>query len=120
MKKVFLYLLSTVMIALLMVSCEKEEFFDESFLTGKWESGTMYYRYFANGNGYSWDESDDVTEEEAQAFTWTLVQSVLTHKHTIEMGGGVPQVYTVTELTPTKLRYKNFFGRSYSFTKVND
>jgi hypothetical protein len=120
MKKVFLNFIFPVMIAAILVSCEKEEVFDESFLPGKWQSGTMFYRYFSNGDGYSWDEGDDVLEEEAQGFTWTLEQSVLTHIHILEIGGTVPRVYTVTELTPTKLRYEDDFGRSYNFTKVNE
>jgi hypothetical protein len=120
MRKIFLYCIIPVLTAFLLASCEKEEIFDESFLPGKWESGTMYYRYFSNGDGYSWDEGDDVTEEEAQGFTWTLEHSVLTHIHILEIGGTVPRVYTVTELTPSSLKYEDDFGRSYSFTKVNE
>lgn len=102
------------------VSCETEEDpFDETLLIGKWQSGTMYYKYFDDGSGATWDTSDDVTEEEAQEFTWTLVQSDLTHIHIMETGGGVvPKVYTVTELTATTLKYKDDFNKSYSFTKV--
>ena len=67
----------------------------------------------------TWDEADDVTEDEAQLFTWTLVESELTHIHILEMGGTVPKVYTVTELTATSLKYKDDFGKSFSFTKVS-
>jgi hypothetical protein len=35
------------------------------------------------------------------------------------MGGTVPKVYTVTELTETTLKYKDDFGGSFSFTKVS-
>ncbi len=101
------------------VSCETEEDpFDETLLIGKWQSGTLYYKYFDDGSGATWDTGDDVTEEEAQEFTWTLVQSELTHIHIMEMGGVVPKVYTVTELTATTLKYKDDFDKSYSFTKV--
>lgn len=100
-------------------SCEEEEkFFDESLLIGKWVSGTVFYKYASNNTGATWDTSDDVTEAEAQKFTWTLVQSELTHIHIMEMGGSVPKVYTVTELTATSLKYKDNFGKSYSFTKM--
>lgn len=100
-------------------SCEKEEtLYQESFLIGKWVSGTVYYKYLSNYSGSTWDTSDDVTEAEAQSFTWSLVKSELTHIHILEVGGNVPKVYTVTELTAGSLKYKDDFGKTYSFTKL--
>jgi len=108
-----------VMISILAVSCEPEATsFDSSLLTGKWQSGTLFYKYLANGNGSTWDTADDVTEAEAQAFTWTLVDADLTHIHILEIGGSVPKVYTVSELTSTSLKYEDDFGVKFSFTKV--
>jgi hypothetical protein len=92
--------------------------FDQSLLIGKWKSGTLYYKYLADGTGGTWDTADDVTEAEAQAFTWTLVDAELTHIHKLQIGGSVPKVYTVTELTETALKYHDDFGASFSFTKV--
>jgi hypothetical protein len=118
MKKLIVYLMVFFSFSLLFNSCEEEESsFQESFLVGKWVSGTVYYKYASNYTGTTWDTSDDVTEEEAQAFTWTLVKSELTHIHIMEVGGNVPKVYTVTELTATSLKYKDDFGKIYSFTK---
>jgi len=106
-------------LSFLAVSCEpEEESFDSTLLTGKWKSGTLYYKYLSNGSGTTWDTADDVTEAEAQAFTWTLVKSELTHLHVLETGGTVPKIYTVTELTSTTLKYHDDFDVSYSFTKV--
>ncbi len=120
MKKTLFYLTMFIVVSLLAVSCEpEEESFDESLLIGKWKSGTLYYKYLADGTGGTWDTSDDVTEEEAQAFTWTLVKSELTHIHILEMGGKVPKIYTVTELTATSLKYHDDFGVNFSFTKVS-
>lgn len=100
-------------------SCEEDEtLYQESFLIGKWVSGTVYYKYTSDYSGKTWDTSDDVTEAEAQSFTWTLVKSELTHIHILEVGGNVPKVYTVTELTATSLKYKDDFGKTYSFTKI--
>ncbi len=118
MKKLLIPLITGIVVALVLVSCEKEEDFDESLLVGKWKSGQLFYRYFINGTGYTWDEGDDVREDEAQNFTWTLVRSELTHIHVLEIGGTVPKVYTVTELTLTRLIYKDEFGKSHSFTRV--
>ncbi len=119
MKNLFKILLIIFMIITVLVSCETDEMFDEVLLTGKWKSGTLYYRYFSDGTGYTWDEADDINENEAQNFTWTLVRSTLTHIHILEIGGTVPKIYTVTELTETNLKYKDDFGKSYSFVKVN-
>ncbi|MFA6589437.1 MAG: hypothetical protein WCS66_03730 [Bacteroidales bacterium] len=100
-------------------SCITEFEYDSSLLIGKWVSGTEYYRYNEDGTGLTWDTADDVSEEEAQAFTWTLVYSTLTHIHIMEIGGVVPKVYTVTELTATSLQYEDEFGNTHSFTKTD-
>ncbi|HZY25704.1 MAG TPA: hypothetical protein VFE71_07755 [Bacteroidales bacterium] len=119
MKKTLRYLTMLTVVTLLAVSCTKTDTtFDQSLLTGKWQSGTLFYKYAANGTGATWDTSDNVTEAEAQAFTWTLVKDLLTQIHTIEIGGAVPKVYTVTELTATSLKYHDDFGVSWSFTKL--
>ena len=118
-KKTLSYLTACLVISLFAVSCEPEQVsFDESLLIGKWQSGTLYYKYLADGTGGTWDTADNVTEAEAQAFTWTLVKSELTHIHVLESGGSVPKVYTVTELTSTTLKYHDDFGVNWSFTKV--
>src|SRR5512140_2973276 len=104
MKKTLRYLTMLAVLAILAVSCTKEATtFDQTLLTGKWKSGTLFYKYLANGTGGTWDTADNVTEAEAQAFTWTLVEDVLTQIHVLEMGGSVPKIYTVTELTSTSL-----------------
>jgi hypothetical protein len=119
MKKLIVCLMVCFSFSILFNSCEEDETsFQESFLIGKWQSGTVYYKYLSNYTGGTWDTSDDVTEAEAQAFTWTLVKSELTHIHILEVGGSVPKVYTVTELTANSLKYKDNFGKTYSFTKI--
>jgi hypothetical protein len=119
-KRTISYLTLFMMISFLIVSCEPAAVsFDSSLLPGKWKSGTLYYKYTSDGKGSTWDTADDVTEAEAQLFTWTLVESELTHIHILEMGGSVPKVYTVTELTSSSLKYKDDFGVSFAFTKVS-
>jgi hypothetical protein len=119
MKKTLRYLTMLTVITLLAVSCTKTDItFDQTLLTGKWQSGTLFYKYLADGNGGTWDTADNVTEAEAQAFTWTLVNDLLTQIHVQEIGGSVPKIYTVTELTATSLKYHDDFGTNYSFTKV--
>lgn len=121
MKKALTYLFSGMIVSLLIVSCAKEEpSFDEQLLIGKWRSGTLFYRYDSDGTGATWDTGDDISEDEAQKFTWTLVRSDLTHIHIMELGGRVPKYYTVTELTATTLQYKDEFGKTFSFVKVSN
>ena len=103
-QKTGLLLLIVLFSVSVFTSCITEFEYDSSLLIGKWVSGTEYYRYNEDGTGLTWDTADDVSEEEAQAFTWTLVYSTLTHIHIMEIGGVVPKVYTVTELTATSLQ----------------
>lgn len=95
-----------------------DECFDVSNLYGRWQEGSVYERYDNTGYGATWDVSDDIDEEEAQLFKWTLDGSTLIHQH---MGTfvTVPKVYTVTSLTPTTLIYGDDYGKTHHFTKVN-
>lgn len=122
MKKILSFLGLCVVATVLLVSCDPlvEQSFDETLLYGKWQSNTLFYKYLADGSGATWDTADDVTEAEAQNFTWTLVESELTHIHVLEMGGSVPKVYTVTELTDSTLVYEDDFGKNFSFDKVTE
>lgn len=118
-KKTLYYFGLFIAVSIFAVSCTPiEESLDSTLLIGKWQSGTLFYTYLSSGSGSTWDTADDVTEAEAQVFTWTLVESELTHIHVLEMGGTVPKIYTVTELTSTSLRYQDDFGKTFSFTKV--
>ena len=104
----------------LMNSCDLfngGEKFDKTLLPGNWVMGTLHEHYNAEGTGYTWDTADDVTEEEAQPFTWKLEGSTLTQIHLMEMGGNVPKTYTVTKLNATTLAYRDDYGKSYTFTK---
>lgn len=118
MKKFLFYFLFCLSMAFIFSSCEEigDESFDESLLIGRWVSGTVHYKYTSDHYGATWDTSDDVTEAEAQRFKWTLDQSDLTQIHIMEIGEDVPKYYTVTELTETTLKYKDF-ARSYSFVR---
>lgn len=118
MKKLLVCLMVCFSFSIMFNSCEEDEtLYQESFLIGKWVSGTVYYKYLNDNSGKTWDTADDVSEAEAQSFTWTLVKSELTHIHIFEMGGDLTKIYTVTELTETTLKYKDTFGNMFSFIK---
>lgn len=121
MKKIIRIIVVCFITTLITHSCIETpdtESFDETLLYGKWVSGTLYYTYAQDGNGTTWDTADDVTENEAQSFTWTLEASEFTHIYVLEIGGTVPKVYTLTELTDSTLVYEDDFAKSYSFSKT--
>jgi hypothetical protein len=80
----------------------------------------MYFRYDRDGYGVTWNPGVDQKEEEGQKFKWKLEKSELEQRHHIEIIGEdiIIEIYTVTELSATSLRYKNE-SKSYSFTKMN-
>lgn len=124
MKKFRLHLLALsvfVTTAVLMSSCfgGSEVEYDKALLAGKWQEATLFEVYNSNGTGYTWDTADDITEAEAQQFTWTLEGDDLTQIHIMEMGGSVPKAYTLTNLTETTLSYEDDFGKSHTFSRVN-
>ncbi len=103
---------------------------DESLLYGKWQEGSVFERYYDSDidyvltsgdtiqvNGTTWDESDDIFEDEAQAFRWTLTGSTLKQ---VRIGTfiEVPMIYTVTTLTPSSLCYEDDYGVVHQFSKV--
>lgn len=124
MKKIVYFLAVFFTSAMFIVSCDllstEETSFDQTLLYGKWQSGTLFYNYYEDESGTTWDTSDDVTEAEAQSFTWTLVESEFTHIYVMEIGGTVPKVYTLTELTDSTLKYHDDFDKEFSFDKVTD
>jgi len=120
MKRLTLIILSLAFAMLFISSCTKEETeggFDESLIVGKWQSGSLFERYDSDKSGASWDTADDVTEAEAQSFTWSITKDQLEQIHIIENGGKVPKVYTITELTASSLKYEDDYGQTKSFSK---
>lgn len=129
LRKKFLHAVVLAFVLVGFTSCTEESSeFDDTLLIGKWErpsplnseAGYEYYRYEVGGIGATWDTADDVTEEEAQEFKWTLIKSDLTLRHRIETTDeyGIPKVYVVLKLTSTNLVYEDDFGNTYEFSKV--
>lgn len=120
MKRLLVVILSLVLVMLFSTSCEiieEEVSFDQTLIIGKWQSGTLFETYDLDSTGATWDTADDVTEAEAQEFTWTIEIDQLEQIHIIENGGVVPKVYTLTTLTETTLEYRDDYGVSKTFSK---
>lgn len=118
MKKRCLFIVAVVALVCCFSACTPIADFDETLLYGKWKSGTEWYRYDSDGTGATWVTADDVTEAEAQDFTWTLEGADLTQIHIMSIGGSIPKTYTVTTLTSTLLEYEDYTGKEFSFTKA--
>lgn len=132
MKKIIPFFLCLV-IAFGFCACKKKPaviVVSESKLYGKWQEGSVYERYYdspiervmPNGdtvrvNGTTWDEGDDVSEDEAQFFNWTLTGNTLKHEHvgTFVM---VPKLYTISLLSTHALVYQDEYGVTHHFSKV--
>lgn len=126
LNRLLIYSVAAVIFAAIFTACTPDggKEFDRALLIGKWESNENqgeFYVYESDGNGHTWDEGDDISESETQAFTWTLEQDILTHIHIIEMGGVSPKTYIVTELTSNTLSYESEIdGELFTFTKVTE
>lgn len=97
---------------------------DESDLVGLWYNDANpqeFWRYYPNGDGYTWDESEDVHENEAQVFEWTLEDGKLTQYHIISISGSkIPKgPYTIVEMSRSHMAYKDSY-KKISFTRVSD
>ncbi len=120
MRRRFFACLMGMALSVLLFSCkDREEDFDEQLLIGKWVEGTEYYRYDASHSGATWDTGDDMTEDEALPFTWSLSGSRFVHYHIMEGGQIVPQTYTLKKLSSTYMQYSDGSGYSHQFSKVN-
>ena len=124
MKNLKLFIIAIIAVTAIIVSMsscspDTDVEFDKTLLYGKWqENNTKNFEvYNEDGTGYTWDEADDVTETEAQPFTWTLEGETLQHIHIMEMGANIPKVYTVTKLSATELAYEDGFGKTHTFNK---
>ena len=113
------------MLSMLMVGCHEEEqhiVVNDSDVEGLWKkSGTQeYWRYRSDYSGVTWDASDDVSEEESNlVFTWSLSGDVLRHVFTGAQGNqAVPKIYTITEISSSKMKWKDDYGSSYTLERV--
>ena len=121
MKKILRNVACMTFALLAMVSCLPEDFapdFSVSDIYGKWQSGSLFYRYDYGYQGVTWDTADDVTEAEGQRFTWEIMGEDMTHIYVMEMGASIPKTYVIDELTPEVLRYHDAYGKYYQFYKV--
>lgn len=118
-------LLTVALLVALYGACGKDTHIhvDDSQLIGTWvKSGTQeYWKYDADHNGVTWDESEDIGHHESNlTFTWSIAEDVLTHAFPGEMGNqAVPKVYTITEISGSMMKWKDEEGFRYNLERVN-
>ena len=124
--KIPFFVLCILCLAPLFCSCEPEDIplpedqINIDYLYGKWnqEHTMIYYRYNEDGTGCTWDEADDITEDEAQRFTWEVDGNQMIHIHLTETGTAkVPKQYIITSLSNVQLSYYDAYN-TYTFHKV--
>ena len=92
-------------------------------LYGCWvKNGTQeYWRYLEGGTGVTWDEAEDVAEEESNLrFEWAVTGDRLTHVFRGEEGNqAVPKVYTVKGISTSSMSWEDDYGQQYTLIRVN-
>ena len=96
-----------------------------SVVIGRWKTadGGHFEVYNADGTGKMWDPADDVNEDEADTFTWTINESDQTMIQivTFQSGAGVvPQYCNILKLNENTFNYNNEAMRAtYNMIRVN-
>lgn len=88
--------------------------FDDAYLVGHWVEGTVHEKYLSDGLGTTWDTADDVTEEEADTFSWSRDNEQLIQEHQMVVGV-VPRILTIEKLDADSLVYTDTGGQDYHF-----
>ena len=116
------FLLGVILLAIVMTGCGPSfpsVSYDETLLYGEWREGTVHEVYKDDGTGYTWDADEDINEEEASPFTWSLSYDQLSVIHTLWNGAIVPKNYTITTLNGRTLIYEDSYGNSHEFERCN-
>lgn len=92
--------------------------FEPELIVGTWQNNTLFYRYDADGTGVTWDTSDDVSEEEGNAFRWTINGSNLLIEYILWTGAVDPKSYTLVTLTNEILEYEDHYDQMFHFVKA--
>ena len=94
-------------------------------IVGKWKTDAEkpYYEvYKSNGTGHMWDTAEDITEDEADQFDWSIDEhNKLTQIIHFQGGqGDVPQYCNILILNETTLKYNNdALKREVTLHRVN-
>jgi hypothetical protein len=115
--------INLIALLLLLVLCAcgptEEKYFNVQLLYGEWAENSLHETYAPDGTGHTWDLNDEVSEDEAQPFEWTLSHDTLLQNHLLWNGAIVPKVYLITTLDSANLVYQDFNSdRIHTYKRV--
>lgn len=126
-KSIIILLIAAFFLTLTTTSCKKEKIEEKTYselIVGRWKTsdGGHYEVYDAGGTGHMWDPADDVQEDEADTFEWSIDSNnkltQIVHFH--EGGGVVPQYCNILVLNESTFKYNNEGWRAtYELIRVN-
>lgn len=82
----------------------------EEQLIGEWINGTRHELYRADGSGKKWDTSDDIMEDEAQTFVWSMTANRIEMLFPMELGVVVPRVRYISYIDSANMIQSNDYG----------
>ena len=120
-KTISILLIAAVILTLGLVSCKKDKQEDQKtyyeLVIGRWRTpdGGHYEVYYAGGTGKMWDPGEDVQEDEADTFDWSIDESNKKMTQIIHFQGGqgdIPQYCNIITLDESTFTYTNDGWRS--------
>lgn len=127
-KSIVLLIIVAFFVSLGTVSCKKKDDATKTYselIVGRWKTsdGGHYEVYYSNGTGKMWDPADDVQEDEADTFNWTMdegAKQMMLEVNSQELGFVVMQYCNILTLNESTLKYNNDgWKATYNMTKVN-
>ncbi|MBQ4205171.1 MAG: hypothetical protein II662_00755 [Bacteroidales bacterium] len=120
-KTISILLIAAVILTLGLVSCKKDKKEEQKtyyeLVIGRWRThdGGHYEVYYAGGTGKMWDPGEDVQEDEADTFDWSIDESNKKMTQIIHFQGGqgdIPQYCNIITLDESTFTYNNDGWRS--------
>ncbi len=88
-------------------------------LVGLWKKDdNLYYRFYEDGTGVTWDASEDITESEASPFEWAIYDEAIMLTHKMLLRGVVPRYYHLDNLNHFDLRFHDSY-RAYVMERID-
>ena len=91
-------------------------------LWGLWVKGNSqeYWRYRSDNTGVTWDEADDVSEDESNlTYEWSVEKGIITHVFRGEQGNQqVPKTYTIVAWSDNQMKWRDVYGFTTTLNKV--
>lgn len=122
MKRIGLFTLLALAVGL-MAGCVKETTVtvNPAMVVGKWYDEAqpkVFWRFDSDSTGATWDESEDVREEEGTKFNWSTQGDQLRIDLYGEMGQHVYYDWTVTRQTADSLKFKDIYDNPCVFVRI--